>query len=365
MPTTLLYINSSDYKNNNPQWQSDPYGIYRVRLDTETGALEIVGRDYTAASTNFFHVDGVNNRLFASHRAGAEAGELLAFSIDPASGKLTYLNRQSAGNSAITYVGMSHDKRFVLTVNYASPDCTGRTNVFPVAESGQVLAASQALQYDGHSVNEKRQTCSHPHMIDIDPTGKLVLVPDLGLDKLMLYDIDSATGTLSPHDPPWMELPPGSGPRHFTFHPNGKLLYLLNELLATIQPYRYEGGRLTPLTLLPTLPDDFTEPNTAADIHITPDGRYLYSTNRGHDSIAMCRIEDSGELTLIGRESTRGSHPRFFNLDPAGRFLIVSNQFSHNVLTFRINYATGKLEFTGHEISIPGPSCIYAYVLRD
>jgi 6-phosphogluconolactonase len=164
-----------------------------------------------------------------------------------------------------------------------------------------------------------------------------------------------------------MELPPGSGPRHFTFHPNGELLYVLNELLATIQPYRYDAaaGTFTPLTLLPTLPDDFTDPNTAADIHITPDGQYLYSTNRGHNSIAMCRIEANGELTLIGRESTRGDHPRFFNLGPTGKFLIVSNQFSSNVLSYHIDYATGKLEYTGHELAIPAPSCIYSYTLQD
>ena len=367
MPTTLLYINSADHKNSVAEWKSDPSGIYLVRLDTESGALEIVDRDDTVNSTNFFHVDAINNRLYASHRTLAGPGELLAFSIDPATGKLTDLNRQSAGNSAATYVGMSADKRFVLTVNYASPDCTGRTNVFPVADDGQILATSQKLEYGGHGVNEKRQDCSHPHMIDLDPTGTLVLVPDLGLDKLMLYDIDTASGKLAPHNPPFMILPPGSGPRHFTFHPNGEWLYVLNELLATIQPYRYDAaaGTLSPLTLIPTLPDDFTDPNTAADIHITPDGQYLYSTNRGHDSIAMCKIEDSGELTLIGRESTRGNHPRFFNLDPTGTFLIASNQHSHNVLTFRIDYTTGRLDYAGHEIAIPAPSCIYPYMLGD
>ncbi len=366
MPTTLLYINSADHKNNVPEWQDDPSGIYLVSLDMETGALAIVDRDNTVASTNFFHVDAVNNRLFASHR-GAAGGELVAFSINPATGKLTYQNRASAGNSAITYVGMSLDKRFALTVNYASPDCTGRTNVFPIAADGQVQPTSQTLEYEGHSVNEKRQDCSHPHMIDIDPTGKLVFVPDLGLDKLFIYDLNGETGTLSPHDPPFMVLPPGSGPRHFTFHPNGEWLYLLNELLATIQPYRYDAaaGTLTPLTLVPTLPDDFTAPNTAADIHITPDGQYLYSTNRGHDSLAMFKIEADGNLTLIGRESTRGNHPRFFNLDPTGTFLIIGNQHSHNVLTFRIDYATGKLNYTGHEIAVPAPSCIYPYMLAD
>lgn len=365
MPKTIFFINSSDYKKRVDEWQSDPYGIYMVDLDTETGKLEIIDRDDTVASTQFFHVDDINHRLYAGYRVSEGVGELLAFDINPSTSQLTYLNREPSGNSAITFVGMSKDKRFVLTINYASPNCVGQVNIFPVAANGRVMPIVQSFGHDGKGIHEKRQDCSHPHMIDTDPSGHLVLIPDLGIDKLMLYDLDTVTGKLASHNPPYMVLPPGSGPRHFTFHPNGRFLYLLNELSATIQSYRYDGsaGHLTPLELLPTLPEDFTEHNTAADIHITPDGKFLYSTNRGHDSLAMFKIEESGELTLLGRESTRGNHPRHFNMDPSGKFLLVGNQHSNTVQSFRINVDTGKLEFTGYEIAIPGPSCIYPYIL--
>lgn len=364
MPKTIFFINSADYKLQFDAYNDDLYGIYVLELDTDTGTMEIIGRDDTVPSVQFFHIDAENKRLYAGHRVTQGEGELLVFDTDSATGELSYLNRQETGNSSLTFVSMSRDKRFLLTFNYSSPGCVGQVNVFPVADNGEVLPIQQSIQHNGKSINEKRQDCSHPHMIDIHPTGQLVLVPDLGIDKLMLYDFDNETGQLAPHDPPFKIVPAGSGPRHFTFHPNGKYLYLLNELSATIQPYRYDAsvGTLTEMTLVPTLPDDFTERNTAADIHITPDGTYLYSTNRGHDSLAMFRIEANGELSFIGRKPTWGNHPRHFNIDPSGQFLLVGNQHSHTVMCFHIDPATGKLDFTGQQVSIPSPNCIYPYI---
>jgi 6-phosphogluconolactonase len=247
--------------------------------------------------------------------------------------------------------------RFVLVANYSG----GNIAVLPVMKGGGLGKALDVKQDSGSGPNRERQEGPHAHSVLLDPSNRHAYSCDLGTDKVMIYDFDSRRGRLTPASQPFVSLKPGAGPRHLTFDRAGRHVYILNELDSTVTAFARESktGALQELKTYPMLPEDFKGENTGADIHLTPDGRFLYCSNRGHDSIAAFRVDArNGALEAAGHTPTTGKTPRNFAVDPTGRFLLVANQRSDNVVTFRIDPSTGALSPTGHTAEIPSPVCL-------
>jgi len=238
---------------------------------------------------------------------------------------------------------------------------TGSIIARAIGEDGRLGEATAFIAHRGHSVHPKRQTGPHAHSVNLDAANRFAFVADLGLDKVMVYRFDAGAGTLAPHDPPWAAMEPGSGPRHFAFHPSGRFAYVLNEMGSSVTAMAYDAaaGALTPIHTASALPKDFDGDNTGAEVAVHPSGRFLYSSNRGHDSIAIFAIDaGTGRLRPVGHASTRGKRPRHFAVDPSGRFLLAANRNSNNVVIFRIDGESGRLEPTGGVAEVPGPVCI-------
>ena len=246
----------------------------------------------------------------------------------------------------------------MLTAQYGGGSCS----VFPILGNGELGEKTSFHQHEGFSgVNAKRQEAPHAHSINLDPSGRIAVVADLGKDQVLVYRFNDKTGELVANDPPAFDTPPGSGPRHFVFHPTKPFAYVNMELTSQVSAlsYEIETGKFQTLETQSTLPDGFDGLKAVAEIRITPDGRFVYVSNRGHDSIAIFLVDQrDGTLTPMGHESTRGKFPRNFNIDPTGRYLIAANQNSNNVVVFAINPTTGKLTFTGSEIKVPKPVCV-------
>ena len=214
---------------------------------------------------------------------------------------------------------------------------------------------------EGSSADPGRQQGPHAHSINVDPGNRFAFAPDLGLDKVLIYEIDFATGKLVAASPPWADITPGSGPRHFDFHPSRRFAYLINEIANTITAFRYDegAGSLEEMQVIGTLPADFDGDSATADIHVDASGKFLYGSNRGHDSIAIYAIDaSSGQLSLIGHESTLGSQPRNFGIDPTGAWLLAANHQSDTIFTFAVDPDAGTLSATGHVVNLPAPVCV-------
>lgn len=359
-PTSLAFITSSKTDND--------VGVYVCELDHSTGALRQVDAITAVRPCHYlaFHPQQPLLYVTGTNMGDVEAdpGIVAAFSLDPQTGKATYLNQQPTQGISPCYVSVDATGRFVLVANYSGSNGVGSISVFPISQDGQVGAATAHKQHEGRSVVPDRQNESHTHMIAMDQAGKCVLVTDLGTDKIMLYELDFATGQLNPHDQPYIEVKDGSGPRHFTFtHTH---TYLINELSNTVTAFEYESafGILRERQTISTLPHGFQETSYAADVHVLPNGRFLYGSNRGHNSIVIFAIDaETGELFPMGWESTQGDWPRSFAIDATGTFLIVGNQHSNNVVTFWIDQATGKLTPTGHTFEAPSPGCVKTLAL--
>jgi 6-phosphogluconolactonase len=245
----------------------------------------------------------------------------------------------------------------VLVANYGG----GSVCVLPILDDGQLDGATALVQHEGSSVNPRRQRGPHAHSVNVSPDDRFAFVADLGLDKVMIYRFDVTAGTLAPADPPWASVSPGAGPRHFAFHPGGKFAYVINELQSTVTAFAYdpERGSLDDLQTVSTLPSDFKDNNSTAEVLVHPSGNFLYGSNRGHNSIAVFAIDArTGWLSPVEKESTRGSTPRNFGIDPTGRYLLAANQASDAIVVFRIDKATGALTATGQEIEVPSPVCV-------
>ena len=245
---------------------------------------------------------------------------------------------------------------WVLIANYMG----GNVAVYPITEGGQLGPAASVVQHEGSGVNEKRQEAPHAHSITLDPANQRAIAADLGIDKLISYQLDAESGELRPAAE-YVSVNPGAGPRHFAFHPNGKHAFVINELDSTISALSYaqESGVFEEIATVSTLPADFIDTNSCADIHVSPDGRFVYGSNRGHDSIVIMSFDESTEqLAVVGHESTRGDTPRNFTLDPAGDFLLVANQQSDSIFVFNIDKNTGLLESTGQRVEVPSPVCL-------
>lgn len=343
-------------------------GAYVFELDLSTGALRqadtitaIAPGQYLAfhPQKRFFYLTGASGGNVES-----TGGRVGAFTLDPKTGRTTFLNAQPTGGRSPCYVTVDHSGRYVLGVNYSGEDGRGSVWAFPILDDGRLGEASTYLQHEGRSINPDRQTESHPHMIEVDPENRFAYCNDLGIDKTLIYRLDFDSGKLIRHDPPFAEITAGAGPRHLDFA--AQSVYLITELANTMVVFDHERqqGRLTRRQTISTLPDDFQGESYAADVHVAPSGRFVYGSNRGHNSIVIFAVvEPTGELRRVGFQSVLGDWPRSFAIDPTGKVLIAANQRSSNLVSFWIDEATGQLTPTGHSAEAPEPACVKTLAL--
>jgi 6-phosphogluconolactonase len=339
----------------------DSKGIYACRFRPGTGKLTPVELAGETTSPSFLTVDPALHYLFAANEIGdyngAKTGSVSSFAIDRRSGKLTALNTVASRGADPCYVTVDKGGKNVLVANYTG----GSVAVLPVKADGKLGEASDFVQHLGSSVDRKRQGEPHAHSVVLSPDNRFAVVNDLGLDKLMVYRFDPQKGTLKPNDPPYASVKPGSGPRHFAFHPNGRFAYVINEMGNTVTAFDWNGelGTFHELQTVTTLPQGFTGENTTAEIAVHPSGRFLYGSNRGHDSIVVFAIDPAkGTLTFVEDDSTLGKEPRNFALDPTGGYLFAANQNSNTVVVFRVNPKNGHLTPTGQKFDVPSPVCV-------
>jgi len=339
----------------------DSEGIYVCRLDLSSGKLTLIKTVKDLVNPCFLAIDPQYSYLYSIDEVrksdDSRRGAVSAFSINRKTGDLTFINKQPVKGPAPCHLTVDNTGKFVLTANYNG----GFISVFPIISGGRLGTMTDFVQHYGSGPNPTRQKESHAHSINMDHSNRYAFAADLGIDKIMIYRLDLDEGKLLPNEQPWVQVKAGAGPRHFNFHPNGKYAYVINELNSTITAFLYDEtqGTLKEIHTVSTLPEDFTGNNSCADIHVSPSGKFIYGSNRGHDSIVIFAIdEETGKLTYIGNEPTRGKTPRNFAIDPTGTFLLAENQRSNNIVTFRIDRQTGKLISTGHIIEIPSPVCI-------
>lgn len=332
-------------------------GIYSTEFDAETGALREATLAAAMENPSFLAMHPSLPVLYAVGESGADGGTVSAFRIEGEGGTLTPINRVSSVGGGPCHVAVSPSGRHAAVANYGG----GSVIVFPLGDDGALGEASAFVQHEGKGPNPKRQEGPHAHGVYFDETGRHLFVVDLGLDKIMIYDFDDATGSLSPHDPPHASVDQGEGPRHMAFHPKGRFAYVVNEMGNTVTAFAYESasGGLHSIGTVPTLPESFSEENTTAEIAVHPNGRLLYASNRGHDSIATYEIDSSsGKLRVIGHTSTGGATPRHFAIDPSGKYLLAANQESDTIVVFRVNPSEGTLKSTGEEAVVGSPVCV-------
>lgn len=332
-------------------------GIYVYRLDPKTGVLSLVGDSGgSVGNPSFLALHPKGRFLYAASEAGG--GAVAALALDPVTGLPTLLNQQSSQGGGTCFVALDRGGKCVVAANYGG----GSVALLPIGGDGKLLPASAFIQHQGASrANPGRQENPHAHSINVDAKGRFAVAVDLGLDKLLVYRIDPSKGTLTPNDPPGTATKPGAGPRHFAFHPNGRLGFGINELDSTVTSYRYDGdrGTLTEIQTLSTLPAGFSGSSSTAEVAVHPSGKFLYGSNRGHDSIAAFAIDTaSGNLTATGQFPTGGKTPRHFGIAPTGDFLIAANQDSDNLVVFRLDTRTGRLLATGQTAGVPAPVCV-------
>ncbi|MFN0086183.1 MAG: lactonase family protein [Blastocatellia bacterium] len=332
-------------------------GIYIYRMNGQTGELKPVATVRDVSNPSFLAIDPRRKFLYAVNESGQfngkPGGGVTAYAIDPKTGDLKKLNdRPSPGVPC--HLSVHPSGRFVLAANYGG----GNVVMYPVNADGSLGALSYVAQHTGKGGDPKRQDGPHAHCVMLDAAGRFAFAPDLGIDKIMIYKVDTAAGKLLLHGV--APTRPAAGPRHFDFHPSGNFAYVINELDSTITAFAYSKakGTLTALQTVSALPEGYAGTSYCADIHVHPSGRFLYGSNRGHDSIVAFLINNDGRLSILNHEPVGGKWPRNFGIDPAGNFLLVANQNSDNVVTFRIDPATGWLKPTGQSTEVPMPVCL-------
>ena len=331
-------------------------GIYRSVLDLETGELAAPVLAAEAENPSFIEVHPNGRFLYAVSESG-RTGTVSAYAIDKGTRDLRLLNQRPSGGEGPCHVSIDHAGKNLLVANYGS----GSASVIPILPNGRLAEPAGFAQHTGSSVNPQRQKGPHAHSINVSPDNRFAFVADLGLDKIMIYRLDVEKGTIVANDPAFAQVEAGAGPRHFCFGPDGRFAYVINELDGTVTAFAYDSvsGALTPVQTVTTLPKDFRGFNACAEVRVHPGGRFLYGSNRGHDSIVVYRIEAAaGTLTFVEHETAGIKTPRNFNIDPTGRFCLVANQGGNSVVVFAIDRQTGALEPTTHKISIARPVCI-------
>lgn len=338
-------------------------GIYVSRLDVATGKLSAPELAAESPSPTFLAVHPRRATLYAVERPvlvaanEVRAGAVSAYAVDLATGKLSLRNTQSSRGAGPCHVSVDQSGRCVLVANYAG----GSIAALPAKDDGSLGEATAFIQHTGSSVNKQRQQAPHAHWIDVAPDNRFAFVCDLGLDKIMIYRLDAGECSLTPNEPAFAQVKPGAGPRHMAFHPNGAFAYVINEMGNTVTVFDYVAatGALQEIQTVPTLPDDFSGNNTTSEVEVHPSGRFLYGSNRGHDSIVVYAVEQSsGRLTFVEHRSTQGKTPRNFAIDPTGQWLLAANQGTDNVVVFRIDTRTGRLTPAGQTVEVGAPVCI-------
>jgi 6-phosphogluconolactonase len=333
-------------------------GIYVVPLDVATGKLGTLRVAAETENPSFLALHPTRPLLYAVNEVdnfeGQKAGAVSAFAIDPASGELRALSRVSSRGGSPCHLAVDRSGRHVLVANYGG----GSVASLPIAADGSVGPASSFVQHTGKGADPKRQSGPRGHMIETDPANRFALAADLGLDEILVYRFDAARGTLVPSDPPFARVAPASGPRHFAFSPDGRDLYVLNEMKITVTAFKYDKGRLTEYQNVSALPAGaaITPADSGAEILVHPSGRFVYSSQRGPDNIAVfARDGSTGRLTLVEHVPSGGRTPRGFGIDPSGRWLLAGNQKSDQVVVFAIDPASGRLTPTGQTVDVGAP----------
>jgi 6-phosphogluconolactonase len=336
-------------------------GIYRLDLDLASGALTPPALAAEIASPSFVAIHPNHRLLYAVNEVAnfgdGKSGAVSAFAIDEKTGDLKLLNQQSSGGGGPCFVTVDKTGKNALVANYGG----GSVAALPIHPDGSLGEATAFIQHTGTSANPERQGGPHAHSINVDAANRFAFAADLGLDKILVYRFDPEKGTLTPNDPPFAAVAPASGPRHFAFHPDGRHAYVINEIKCTVTAFTYDParGELKDFQTLSTLPGALEPSYSTAEVQVHPSGKFLYGSNRGHDTIAIFTIEkESGRLTAIGHQPTGGKTPRNFGIDPTGAFLIAANQDSDSLVVFRIDPQSGKLEPTGYTAEVPMPVCV-------
>jgi len=330
-------------------------GVSIYRIDPASGEWTQVQLVKDVVNPSWLTLDRRQRFLYAAHGDGSEA---TAFAIDKPSGRLTLLNKQPTNGRNGVRLAIDASNRFAVLANYS----TGTVAVLAINPDGSLAPLTDLVTLQGKpGPHRTEQASAHPHDVVFEPRGRFVVVPDKGLDATFVYRLDGASGKLAAADPPSVASRPGAGPRHVDFHPSKPFLYQINELDSTITTFRFdpERGELMPLQVITTLPPSFTGNSTTSEIAVAPSGKFVYGSNRGHDSIAIFAVDDAtGVLSPVGWESTQGKVPRFFALDPSGTFLYAANQNSDTIVAFRVDASTGKLKPTGQIVKTGSPSSI-------
>lgn len=338
--------------------EKESKGIYAYRFDAASSELAPLGVAAETTNPSFLAIDPSRRFLYAVNEVqnykGASSGAVSAFVVDQKTGKLSLLNQVPSRGADPCYIAFDKTGKYALVANYTG----GSVAAFPVQPDGRIGEPSTFVQHRGSSVNKERQEGPHAHWIETTPDNRFAIAVDLGLDELLVYHFDASKGFVTPNDPPYASLDPGAGPRHLAFHPDGKFAYVVDELQSSITSFTYDASRgaLQKLATVTTLPKGFSGSNDAAEIQVHPNGKFLFASNRGHDSIAVFSIDTrTGALTLVDHFSTQGKTPRNFEIDPTGTLLFVANQDSNNIVVFRIDPNDGRLTPTGQTLHVPSP----------
>ena len=361
---TLVYVGTYTEPIRFGSWkilQGKGEGIYVYRMDEASGAMELVRVVAGVTNPSYLAFDSTQRFLYAVNELKTyedqPTGTVSAFAVDPKTGDLAFLNKQLTHGTDPCHVLVDKKRTHVFVANFMS----GSICVLPVREDGSLGQASDFIQHHGSSIDPARQKGPHAHSVTLDAANRFAFVPDLGLDKLMVYRFDPKRGMLEANSVPWIKVKPGAGPRHVAFHPTGSVAYLINELDSTVTVLSYDGrsGTFEELQVVPTLPKDFRGESTCAGVQVAPSGRFVYGSNRGHDSVVIYRVGPrTGRLTCIAHEPTQGKTPRSFGIDPTGGFLLAANQDSDTIVTFRIDPRSGRLHATGQVTPVPTPVCV-------
>lgn len=335
-------------------------GIYVSRFDPANGKLAAPELAAETKNPSFLAVHPSGRFLYAvgelENFGGRRGGAVNAFSIERSSGKLTLLNQQPSGGAGPCHVAVDAKGQCALVANYGS----GSIAALPIGRDGKLAAPSMTIQHAGSSVNAQRQAGPHAHFITTDPADRFALVCDLGLDQVLVYGLDGAKGSLVANDPPFGRVKAGSGPRHLAFHPTGRWVYVINEMGSSLSAFAWDGkrGALTELQTVSTLPEGYGGQSSCAEVAVHPTGKFVYGSNRGHDSIVVFAVDGrSGKLSYVEHAPTGGKTPRHFAIDPKGEWLLAENQDSGSVVVFRVDGKTGRLSATGEKIEVGSPVC--------
>jgi 6-phosphogluconolactonase len=333
-------------------------GIYGLRFDSSKGSLDEIGLVGEVAHPSFLTFDRNQRYLYAvSELKGDTNGLVSSFAVNRKTGMLTFLNKVSTKGTVACHLVVDKSNKMLLVANYGS----GSVAAFRVKPDGMLSESTAFDQHSGSSVNPRRQRGPHAHAVVLSADNRFVFVPELGLDEIKSYRIDPDQATFTANDPPYVKVTPGLGPRHFTFHPNNKYAYDVNEMGSSVTAFTYDSqkGALHEIQNISTLPDGFSGVNNSAEIQVDKTGHFLYASNRGNDSIAVFSIDGkNGKLTKLQTIPTEGKTPRNFSLDPTGKYLLAANQDSDTIVVFKVDQKSGRLSSTGRTVTVPSPVCI-------